>query len=153
MLPLTPGSRCGRLASESVERVAEVFVGAFALGNYAGKLVAPFWERAVALDVRVDEREVETFGLGKGECFLEDALPAADVDVARRLFGEGERGWQGVRDLNPIAGERAIARENDGVAIVVEDAFPGLEADAAENDGGAGGLFFKEAPVFGNAPR
>ena len=115
--------------------------------------MAPFGERAVAIDLRVDEREIETRGSSKRDRFFEDALAAANVDLTRRSFGERDRGGERVGDLNAVAGERVVAGEDDGVAIVVEDAFPRLEADASENDRGARGLIFEETPIFGDAPR
>ncbi len=104
-------------------------------------------------DVGVHEREIETGHLRQRDGLLENPLAAADVDFAGRLCGEGDGGGERLGDLHAFAGERAVAREDDGMTLVIEYAAPGFEADAAEDDRFAGRLLLEETPILGNAPR
>ena len=106
-------------APEFVKGITIILIRAFALLDDSREGVSPFGEEAISLHLRVYERQVKSFNSGQCNRFLKDALSAADINLTRQLICSGNSVGQLFGDLHAIACERAIAREDDDLAIFV----------------------------------
>jgi hypothetical protein len=90
----------------------------------------PIREVSISFDMGVNQSEEEPLCVGQPDRFLENSLPAANVDFAPLFLQHGNSIRERTGHFYAIAHQRSVSGQNDDLPIVFQDAFPRLEADS-----------------------